>query len=202
MDDLLPVLVELDEPRRLEVEHRAVAPAARHQLVVRAELDDGAVLEHADAVGLAHGREAVRDEDRRAAARGVEDALEDLRLAAHVELGRRLVEQHDAGAGAHGAQRPGQRDALPLAARQVGAAGVALGQDRCRASARSSAPAPASAASDVVVGRRRRARRSRAAAARSGRSPGTPPSRGAASRRGRAGAGRRRRPRSAPPTGS
>src|SRR5258705_5031222 len=37
----------------LEVEHHAVAPALRHQLLVRAELDHPAVLEHADAVGVA-----------------------------------------------------------------------------------------------------------------------------------------------------
>ena len=48
----------------------AVAPAQRHQLVVAAELDHPAVLEHADAVGVPDGREAVRDEDR-GARRGV-----------------------------------------------------------------------------------------------------------------------------------
>ena len=80
------------EARRLEVEHRAVAAAERHQLVVGAELDDPAVLDHADAVGAAHGREPVRDEDRRAAPRGVEQPVEDLGLAADVELGRGLVE--------------------------------------------------------------------------------------------------------------
>ena len=94
-----------------------------------AELDDPTVLEHADAVGVADGREAVRDQDRGAVAGGGQDALEDLGLAAHVELGGRLVEQHDAGATAHRRQGPGQRDALPLAAGQVGAALVALGQD-------------------------------------------------------------------------
>ena len=96
---------------------------------MRAELDDGAVLEHADLVGLAHGREAVGDQDRGAAARRLEDAPEDLRLAAHVELRRRLVEQHDPGTGAHGAQCPGEGDPLPLTPRQVGAARVALRQD-------------------------------------------------------------------------
>ena len=38
-----------------------------------------------------------------------EQTIEDLRLAAHVELRRRLVEQHDAGAEAHGGQRPRER---------------------------------------------------------------------------------------------
>ena len=56
----------LDEARRLQLEHRAVAAAVGHQLVVGAELDHPAVLDHADAVGQAHRREAVRHEDRRA----------------------------------------------------------------------------------------------------------------------------------------
>ena len=59
-----------------------------------------------------------------------QDALEDLRLAAHVELRRRLVEQDDAGAHLDGAERAGQRDALPLAAREIGAALVAARQHR------------------------------------------------------------------------
>src|SRR5260370_36282489 len=50
------------EALRLEIEHRAVAAALRHQIVVRAELDDATVLEHADAVGVAYGGEAVRYE--------------------------------------------------------------------------------------------------------------------------------------------
>src|SRR4051794_27101748 len=37
----------------LEVEHRAVAPSAIHQIVVRANLHHPAVFEHADAVGVA-----------------------------------------------------------------------------------------------------------------------------------------------------
>src|SRR5687768_7112517 len=48
-----------DEALCLQVEHRSIAAALFHQLVVRAELDDTAVLEHADAVSPAHGGEAV-----------------------------------------------------------------------------------------------------------------------------------------------
>ena len=59
-----------------------------------------------------------------------EDPVEDLGLAAHVELRGRLVEQHHAGAEPHGAQRTGQRDALPLPAGEIGAARVATRQDR------------------------------------------------------------------------
>ena len=140
------------EALRLQIEHRAVAAALRHQLVVRAELDDAAVLEHADAVGVAHRGEAVRDEDRRAVARGGEDAVEDLRFAAHVELRGRLVEQHDAGAELHGAQRARERDALPLAAREIGAAVVAAGQHRVEARRGSRRPADSSAARTTSSG--------------------------------------------------
>ena len=125
----LPFLVFAAEALRLQIEHRPVAAVERHQLVVRAELDDLAVLEHADPIGVAHGREAVRDQDGRAVPRRGQEALEDLRLAAHVELRGRLVEQHDAGAHRHRAERARQRDALPLAAREIGAALVAARQN-------------------------------------------------------------------------
>src|SRR5262245_25196276 len=74
------------EAPRLQVEHRAVAAALRHQLVVRAEFDDLAVFEHADAVRVAHRGEPMRDKDGRAVSAGSQDAVEDLRLAANVEL--------------------------------------------------------------------------------------------------------------------
>src|SRR4051812_7461805 len=76
----------LGETLRLQVEHRAVSAAERDQLVVRAELDDAAALEHADTVRMAHGRKPMRDEDRRAVARHRQQAIEDLGLAAHIEL--------------------------------------------------------------------------------------------------------------------
>ena len=104
-----------------------------------------------------------------------EHALEDLGLAAHVELRGRLVEQHDAGALLHRAQRAGQRDALPLPAREVGAARVRLGQDRVEVAV---GEVGAARGGQRGADRRRRARRAArrccAAAARSGRSPGTP----------------------------
>ena len=124
------------EALRLQIEHRPVAAAERHQLVVRAELDDAAVLEHADAIGVADGREAVRDQDRGAVPRRGEQAIEDLGFAAHVELRGRLVEQHDAGAERDRAQRPGERDALPLAARTDRCRRRSRARARCRAPAR------------------------------------------------------------------
>src|SRR3954464_623092 len=124
------------EPLRLQIEHRLIASAQRHQLVVGAELDDPTTLEDADAIGLPHGGEAMRDQDgRRVPGRG-EDALEDLRFAADVELRCRFVEQHDGGAGLHRAQRAGQRDALPLTAGEIRAAVVAARQNRVEAGQR------------------------------------------------------------------
>src|SRR6185437_10050595 len=108
------------EPLRLQREHPPVPSAQRHQLLVAAKLDNGAVGDDRDPVDVPDGVEPVRDEDRRARPGGREDALEDLRLAPHVELGRRLVEQHEPRPEPHGSQRPGERHALPLPARQVG----------------------------------------------------------------------------------
>ena len=92
-----------------------------------------AALEDADAIGVTHRREAMRDQNRSAVPSSREDTLENLGLAAHVELGGRLVEQHQPRAQAHRAQRPREGHALPLTARQIGAAGVAAGQDRVEA---------------------------------------------------------------------
>ena len=82
---------------------------------------------------------------------GGEDALEDRRFAAHVELGRRFVQQHQARAELHGAKRARQRDALPLPARQIGAVLVAAGENRVEP-ARFEAPAASSASSTTSSG--------------------------------------------------
>src|SRR5262245_31358086 len=117
----------------LHLEHRPVSPIARDELVVRAQLDHPAVLEHADPIGVAHGRETVRDEDGRTAFARAElrqQTIEDLRLAADVELRRRLVEQYYAGAEPDGAERACQGDPLPLTAGEIGAAVIAAPEDR------------------------------------------------------------------------
>jgi len=66
----------------------------------------------------------VRDEDRRQPAREFEEAVEERGLGAHVEVRRRLVEDEDARAALDGHQRAGDRDALPLPARELRAVGV------------------------------------------------------------------------------
>src|SRR5262245_35340562 len=106
--------------RSLQIEHGPVPPACGHEFVMAAEFYHPAVLQDADAVGMTHGGEAMRDENGGDVASGGQDALEDLSFAAHVKLSGRLIEQDDAGACFHSArlhstQCPRQSDALPLA---------------------------------------------------------------------------------------
>lgn len=61
---------------------------------------------------------------------GRQQAIEDFRFSPNVELGRRLIEQHDARSQRHGTQCAGQCDTLPLPARQLGPPFVAAGEDR------------------------------------------------------------------------
>src|SRR5438132_7623824 len=92
--EIRPCLALAAKARRLQLEHRPVAAAGGHQLLVRAELDYVAVLENRDPIGVANRREAMRDQDRGGVPRGREDAVEDLGFAANVELRRRLGERH------------------------------------------------------------------------------------------------------------
>src|SRR4051794_37544230 len=93
----------------------------------------------------------MRDEDCRAVARGGKQPVEDLGLAAHVQLRGRFVEEHDAGAELNRAERPRQRDPLPLSARQIGASLVAAGEDRVE-DVSEAAPADSSAAWTAASG--------------------------------------------------
>src|SRR5215470_11600266 len=89
--------VVVAEARGLQLEHRAVAAAQRHQLVVTAELDHPAVLQDADAIRVAHRGETMRDQNGGGLPRGLENPIEDLCLPAYVELRGGLVEQHQTG---------------------------------------------------------------------------------------------------------
>src|SRR5437899_2740381 len=88
----------------LQLEHGSVAAAGCHQLLVSAQFSNPAVLEHADAVGMAHRREAVRDQNRGGVTRGGEDTIENFGFTANVELGGRLIQQHQPGAEAYRAK--------------------------------------------------------------------------------------------------
>ena len=77
---------------RLKLEHLSVATVIGEQGLVRAGFDDLAFLQDDDAVGHAHGREAVRNQERRFAGAEIAEALEYLILGAGVERRCRLVE--------------------------------------------------------------------------------------------------------------
>ena len=82
---------------------------------VAAGLDDPAAVDDVDAVGAAHGRQAVGDQERRAAGHQPLQRLLHLRLALGVERAGRLVEQQDRRVLQEGA---GDGDPLALAAGQ------------------------------------------------------------------------------------
>src|SRR5207253_10328517 len=96
-----------------------VPAALREQLLVRAALDDLAVLEHENLVRALNRRQPVGDDERRASLSQRLQAVLDHRLALAVEARRRFVEDEDARVGENRAR---DRHALALAARQPDAA--------------------------------------------------------------------------------
>src|SRR5438045_2970987 len=107
------------EVPRLEVEQLRVACRARHELAVRAILNDPAGFEDHSSAGMPDAREAMRDQDGRQAGGQVQEAVEQLGFGPNVQLGRGLVQDQHPGAALHGIQRACQGDALPLPAGQV-----------------------------------------------------------------------------------
>ena len=108
-------VVGVVDAAQLRLVQPPVGALARHQFVVRADLDDPAALQDDQAVGLAQGAQAVGDGDRRAALDQVVERLLDLPLGLGVDRRGRLVEDQDARVDQ---QRAGDRDPLPLAARE------------------------------------------------------------------------------------
>ena len=102
--------------RSLQFEHLRVAARERHQLVVTSLLRDAAVLQDHDAIGHAHGREAVRNQQRHLPAGQLGEALEHFVLGPGVERSRRLIENQQLRVAQIGA---GQGDLLPLSAGEV-----------------------------------------------------------------------------------
>ena len=90
-------------------------PCSSEQLVVRPLLDDLAVLEDDDQIGIADRRQPVGDDERGAAVQEPPQRTLDLALGADVDRARRLVEDQDARIGE---ERAGERDQLALAERQ------------------------------------------------------------------------------------
>src|SRR4051812_14595381 len=108
---------------RLQLEELGIAPAAREQLLVRPDRLDAPISQHQDAVGHAHAREAMRDEDRRLGLRQLLEAAEDVEFGSRVQRRGGLVEDEHLGIAHVGA---GDGDLLPLAARQLDARAESL----------------------------------------------------------------------------
>src|SRR6266508_6721220 len=80
----------------LALVERRVQPALFDQVVVAAALDDAAVVEDQDQVGGEHGRQPVRDDERRPPGEERAQRGLDVLLGDGVEVGRGLVEDQDA----------------------------------------------------------------------------------------------------------
>src|SRR5690606_9888630 len=117
------VLARVDEAVELEagllLVEAAVEAALAEEFLVRAALDDAALVHHEDLVGGLDGGEAVRDDEGGAPAAEVLEAVADEGLALGVEAGGGLVEDEDAGVGD---DRTRDGDALPLSAGELDAA--------------------------------------------------------------------------------
>ena len=87
-----------------------------HQFLMCAKFYHVPLLENANAIGMPNCGESMRDQDGCAMSCGREQTLEDFGLAAYIELGCWLIEQHDTRARLHREQRSRQRHALPLTA--------------------------------------------------------------------------------------
>src|SRR6185437_5361833 len=72
-----------------------VQSVLREQLRVRAGLRQAAALEHDDAIGLFHGRQAMRDDERGAVAQQLRQRLLDVALGLGIESRRGLVQDQD-----------------------------------------------------------------------------------------------------------
>lgn len=82
---------------KLAVVQSGVPAALFQQFAVRALFDDVALFHKEDAVRVADGRKAVRDDEARSAAHQLLHRLADLRLRARIDGGRRLVKDKNRG---------------------------------------------------------------------------------------------------------
>ena len=102
-----------------------VGAARRMQLGMTAALHHAPALQHQDAVGADHARQAVREDQRRAALHQPVERLLDHGLVLGVDGGERLVEDQDRRVPQ---ERARDREALALAA---GEPRPALADDAC-----------------------------------------------------------------------
>src|SRR6267378_7798797 len=109
-------------PRRSEIrgglhgEELRIATADRHELLVRAALDDAALVQDIDPVGRANAREAMGDEEHGASAEEVAHSRKEVMLGSRVQSRGRLVEDDERSVAEECAS---ERDALPLTDRHV-----------------------------------------------------------------------------------
>ena len=103
----------------LQSQHVAVAAGLVQQRVVIADLDDAALLNHDNFIGVSDGTESVSDHEGGASAEEFGEALLDQAFAVAVEVGGGFVEDQDFGVGE---DRAGDGDALTLAAGEFEAA--------------------------------------------------------------------------------
>src|SRR5450759_573755 len=96
-----------------------IEPVGGEQIAVRTPLNDAALGDDQDLIGLAHRRQPVGDHHRRAASQRRPERQLHRQFRLRVEVRRRLVEHHDVG---RLEQQPGNRNALLLAPRQPVAA--------------------------------------------------------------------------------
>ncbi len=95
-----------------------VEAVVAHQVLVAAVLDDGAVLEDQRPVGLAHGAEAMRDDQGGPSAQEFAHGEMKFLLGGRVKCRRGLIQDHYPGVAEHHAR---DRESLALAARQANA---------------------------------------------------------------------------------
>src|SRR5215831_9891841 len=88
-------LAGVDEAARLAPPQRRVMAIEPQELIVRALLDDAAMVEHHQPVHAGDGREPVRDRDHGLARHQGAEALLDRRFDLAVERGGRFVEHQD-----------------------------------------------------------------------------------------------------------
>ena len=102
----------------------AIDRAALEQRAVRGDVHDLALFQHQDLVAFGERRQAVGDDHHGPAARDAQQVGVDQRLALGIERAGGLVEDQDARIGD---QRARDREALPLAAGEVGRAFLDVG---------------------------------------------------------------------------
>ena len=112
----------------LSGEEGVILAAETHQLLVSAHLDDTAVLEDDDLVGVDGAGESVGDEDRDLALCKLAELIEDLLLCESIERGGRLIEDEYLRLLIECA---GDRELLPLTARELDARLLEDACERC-----------------------------------------------------------------------